>query len=60
MSNLENLDKTIADIKQLSIPLVNYLEKHFDPYTTVNISIESVNVSSILYGIPVKKNGKSN
>lgn len=42
------------EIKQLCIPLVEYLRKNYHPYTTFIISDTSIKLEETILGIPLQ------
>lgn len=44
-------------LKKLCQPIINWLEKDHDPYTQVQVSIDSIEMVQKTIGIPIKKDG---
>lgn len=45
----------IQQLKEICMPIVNYLKENENIYTDVHISMNEIKVTSVKYGIPLYK-----
>lgn len=50
----EAVKEQFAELEAAAKPLVDYLYKHGDPYTTVAVTMDSIRVSQDTMGIPLE------
>lgn len=49
--------KEVDELIELCEPLIRYLKEHHDPYTTIHVNMDKVELSCVKLGIPVKQCG---